>query len=125
VDRAATLEELLAVERSGWDALCGAGGAEYYGDLMTGDALMVLANGMVMDRPTVMEALASSPPWHRFELEDPRLVEVGDDGVVLVYSARAWRSGDEAPFEAVMASVYVRRAGRWRLATYQQTPKVA
>ena len=124
MDRASTLEELLTVERAGWEALCGATAADFYGDLMTGDAVMVLANGMVMDRPTVVEALTSSPPWHRFELEDPRVVEAGEDSAVLVYSARAWRSGAEAAFEAVMASVYVRRAGRWRLAAYQQTPRI-
>jgi hypothetical protein len=90
---------------------------------MTDDALMVLANGMVMDRAGVVDALRQSPPWHRYELDELRLVEVEADSAVLVYSARAWRAEDEAPFEAVMASVYVRRDGRWQLAAYQQTPR--
>ena len=115
-------EELLAVEREGWNALCQQRGAELFGDLMTHDALMVLANGQVMDRDEVVEALAEAPPWVSFELEEARVVAVGEGGAALVYRARAVRHADSPPFVAAMTSVYARHAGRWRLVLYTQTP---
>lgn len=115
-------EELLALEREGWDALCQQRGAEHFGDLMTADALMVLANGQVMDREEVVAALADAPPWASFEIADSRAVVVGGDGAALVYRATASRAADEPPFVAVMTSVYAKDGDRWRLVVYMQTP---
>ena len=67
-------DELLHIERAGWDSLCESTGADFYGELMLPDAVMVLANGMVMDRDAVVEALSQSPPWSRYEIGDVRLV---------------------------------------------------
>ncbi|MEV0713010.1 nuclear transport factor 2 family protein [Nocardia aurea] len=115
------LNELLEVERRGWDALCSSTGAEFYGAIMTEDAVMVLANGMIMNRDTVVSALRDAPPWRDYEIEDPRVVGVGADGRVLVYIGVAYRDGDEPAFRGVMSTTYVRHEGRWRLACYQQT----
>jgi len=41
---------LLELERAGWDWLCNQTGSQYHGELMLPNALMVLANGMVLDR---------------------------------------------------------------------------
>jgi hypothetical protein len=113
------LEEL---ERAGWNALCDGTGSEFYGDLMTTDAAMVLADGAVLTRPAVVDSLRGAPPWDGYELRDLRLVTTGRDGAALVYRARARRDG--APdFVAAMSSVYVRVDGRWRLALYTQTPQ--
>ena len=38
------------IEHDGWDALCRGTGADFYGTLMTDDAVMVLVNGAVLDR---------------------------------------------------------------------------
>ena len=115
-------EELLALERRGWDALCGTTGAEVYGELMTPDGLMVLAGGMVMDRDEVVAALRQSPPWGRYEIADARVVPAGEEAAALVYTGRGWRSGEEVPFTAAMTSTYVRTPEGWRLALYTQTP---
>jgi hypothetical protein len=114
-------DELLDIERKGWDALCEGSGADFYGRVMTDDGLMVLANGMVMDRGQVVEALGQSSPWSSYELADVRLVVMGDGGAALVYLGTAQREDGE-PFVGAMASVYQRVGGEWRLALYQQTP---
>lgn len=116
------LKELLEVERRGWDALCTSTGADFYGELMTADAVMVLANGMVLDRDGVVAALRNAPPWRAFDLEDPRIVDAGIDGKILVYTGIAYRESDEPAFRGVMTSVYVSTPEGWRLACYQQTP---
>ena len=65
-------EELLRLEHAGWKSLCEGTGDQFYGGVMTDDAVMVLANGMVMDRDTVTSALGESPPWARYEIGDVR-----------------------------------------------------
>ncbi|MGW0250664.1 nuclear transport factor 2 family protein [Nocardia goodfellowii] len=115
------LKELLDIERQGWDALCDSTGASFYGELMTDDALMILANGMVLDRAGVVESLRAAPPWRAYEIQDPRLVDVGADSKVLVYLGVGYRDAAEPAFRGVMSSTYVLTAGGWRLACYQQT----
>ncbi|MCZ8380641.1 nuclear transport factor 2 family protein [Mycobacterium sp. CPCC 205372] len=115
------LDLLLELERAGWDSLCNGTGSEFYAGVMLPDALMVLANGMVMDRDAVVAALSQSPPWRRYELGDVRLVRPADDTRILVYTATGYRDGDSPPFVGAMSSVYTRTDAGWKLALYQQT----
>jgi hypothetical protein len=115
------LDSLLERERAGWDALCAGTGGQFYADVMLPDAVMVLANGMVMDRDTVVSALSQSPPWRDYDLDAVRLVSVDDDNAILVYTATAHRDGNEPAFVGAMASAYHRAGGQWKLALYTQT----
>lgn len=116
-------EELLELEHAGWASLCDGTGDTFYGAVMTDDAVMVLANGMVMDRDTVTSALGQSPPWQRYEIDDVRLIQISADTAALVYTGRGWREDDDEPFVGAMSSVYHRSGGRWKLALYQQSAK--
>ena len=116
------IHELLDLEHRGWSSLCDGTGADFYGSVMTEDGVMVLANGAVLDRPTVVASLNDAPAWDTYGITDERLVRLGDDDAILVYTGRASRGGDEPEFVALMSSVYTRRDGDWRLALYQQTP---
>ncbi|MBA3294373.1 MAG: nuclear transport factor 2 family protein, partial [Geodermatophilaceae bacterium] len=73
MDRGVLEDTLMKLERQGWDSLCDGTGAEFYGRVMTEDGLMVLANGAVMDRDAVVEALGQAPPWRTYEISDVRL----------------------------------------------------
>lgn len=115
------LDDLLILERRGWDSLCDGTGAEFYGDLMTEDAVMVLAHGVALGRDAVRASLAEAPTWDRYEIREERLVPAAENTATLVYTGHATRAGSP-PFEALMASTYTRREGRWRLTVYQQTP---
>lgn len=115
------VDTLLELERAGWDSLCDSTGSEFYGATMLADAVMVLANGMVMDRRTVVNALSESPPWRTYEISDVRCVPIDDDNAALVYTGTAWRDGAEPAFRGAMSSVYHRTGDTWRLALYQQT----
>jgi hypothetical protein len=112
---------LLELERAGWDSLCNQTGSAYYGELMLPNALMVLANGMVMDRDMMVSALSESPPWRAYDIGDVRLIEVDNDNAVLVYTGTAYREADAPAFVGAMSSAYHRTDGGWKLALYQQT----
>ncbi|MBO0610284.1 nuclear transport factor 2 family protein [Myceligenerans salitolerans] len=116
-----SLDALVALEHQGWDALCASRGGTFYGDLMTADAVMVLPNGVVMDRDAIAAGLDGAPAWTAYTLTDTRLVEAGDDAAALVYRASAERDDLEEPFVALMSSVYRLVDGVPRLALYQQT----
>ena len=116
-----TLDELFALEHRGWDSLREATGGDFYGDLMTAEAVMILVNGMVLDRAMIAASLNDSPPWDSYTLTEPRFVPLGADVAALVYRASASREGQRAPFVALMTSTYRLVAGRPRLALYQQT----
>ncbi len=116
------LATLLDPERRGWDSLCDSTGGDFYGDVMTPDAVMVLADGSVMDRRGVVESLAYAPPWRRYEISDVRLISNGSDSATLVYRGAAYNESDTPDLVAVMSSVYRRGDDGWRLTLYQQTP---
>lgn len=114
-------QELTSLEHAGWKSLCDGTAAEFYGNLMSSEGLMILANGMVMDRDQVTEALREAPTWDGYEIRNEKLVPLGSDFAVLVYEGVGRRDG-EADFVAQMSSVYVRVDGAWKLAVYSQTP---
>lgn len=122
VDAQDTAQVLLDLEHRGWDSLCDGTGSAFYGDLMTDDGLMVLADGSVMDRDAVVASLEHAPTWQSYDIDDPRVVDAGDGTAAVVYVGTGYRDGDQPAFVGVMSSVYVRRNGSWRLALYQQTP---
>ena len=113
-------EELLELEHQGWRSLCDGTGSDFYGALMTEDGAMLLASGLSLNRSEVIASLAEAAPWERYEIIEPRLLALADGASTLLYTGRAFRTDGE-PFIALMASTYVRRAGVWQLALYQQT----
>lgn len=115
-----SLDHLLSLEHQGWMSLCEARGGSFYNDTMTEDGLMVLVNGMVLDRDTIAATLDDSPSWDSYDIDEPRFIPLGRKAAALVYRARAQR-GDEAPFVAWMSSLYRIEEGEPRLALYQQT----
>ena len=119
------VDTLLELERAGWDSLCDSTGSEFYGATMLAEAVMVLANGMVMDRQTVVNSLSESPPWRTYEISDVRCIRIDEDNAALVYTGTGYRDGTEPAFRGAMSSVYHRTGDSWRLALYQQTSMAA
>lgn len=99
-------DDLLALERDGWESLCRAEGALFYRGLLTVDAVMILPDGTILERASIIERFTKCPTWVGFELSDVRLVPAGADSAALVYHAVATREGHEEPFVALIASVY-------------------
>ena len=114
--------DLIDLERSAWEALSTSGdaAASFYGEHLARDVLMLLPGGMVIDdREQVIQSM-NGDPWESFELEDERVVPLGEDGAIVAYRARAKRG--DMDYEALFNSTWVREDGDWRLAVHQQTP---
>jgi hypothetical protein len=113
-------ERLIELEHEGWRALVSGDGGAYYREHLTADALMAFPFG-VLTREATIQAMESAPPWERYEIVDPRVVELSDDSGIVVYSVVAQRPGQE-PYTAVLSSIFVREAAVWKLAFHQQSP---
>jgi ketosteroid isomerase-like protein len=115
------MDELVALETAGWDALCTTDGAEFYDGLMTDDGVMLFPMG-VFDRAESLQAIAAASPWSSFQLESVQVIHPAPDVGILIYRAVASRGASD-PYEAWMSSTYVRdETGKWRLALHQQSP---
>ena len=116
-------DELLRLERKGWEALSTSGAAaeSFYAENLAEDVLVLLPGGTVLDdREQVIKSMGGSP-WTSFKLSDERVLELVDGCAVVAYRATAHREGRES-YTALFNSTYVREGGAWRLAIHQQTP---
>jgi hypothetical protein len=114
-------DELLDLERRGWDALCTEGAAaDFYREVLARRVLMLFPGGMVIDDRDAVISSMSGPPWRSYELDDTRVLRLTDDTAVVAYRATAVR--EDEPYTALIASTYVREDGAWKLAVHQQTP---
>lgn len=114
-------DDILELEHEAWRALSTDGeAAAFYADVLGRNVLMLLPGGLVIDdREAVIDSM-TGVPWDGFEITDERVLELGDQAVVVGYRATARRSGRD--YEALFASTYVREEGAWRLVVHQQTP---
>jgi hypothetical protein len=78
------IDELPKLAHGGWRSLCDGAGTEFYRQMMTEGAVMVLANGMVLDRNAVITSLNDAPAWRQYVISDERLIEIDDDTAILV-----------------------------------------
>ncbi len=116
-------EELIALEDQGWQALRAGGGSviAFYNSVLDTQVTMLLPGGLaITSRPAALKAM-SGAPWDWYHLSGWSVQHLTDDVAMVSYSASAERSG--TAYEALVASVYVRRPGGWRLAFHQQTPR--
>lgn len=114
-----SLDNLLALEDAGWRSLTNRTGGTFYGEIMTDDGIMILVNGMIMDRDAVAGGLNYAPPWDSYEITEPRLIPLTDNAATLVYRSSSRRGEDT--FDALMSSTYVLIDDSPKLAIYQQT----
>lgn len=116
------IEDLLRLERAGWEALstCGDAAASFYEKTLATDVVMLLPGGLVIDDRAQAIGSMRGAPWSSFELSDERVLELSDTCAAVLYRAAATRGS--TAYEALINSTYVREEGAWRLKLHQQTP---
>jgi hypothetical protein len=115
------VDELIELERAGWQALATPGRAagDFYAGVLDHDVQMLFPGGMTIDdRDDVLDSM-DEPSWDDFALDDLRVRHLTADTGVVSYRARASR-GDQQ-YHALVASTYIRRADGWKLALHQHT----
>lgn len=116
-------QQLIALERAGWEALTAGRAREFYDEVLAHDAVMVFPFG-VMERADAIDSMAESRRWQSFEMDNVTVHDIGAGLAVVAYRVVAHRD-DEPPFEAMLASTYVRARRGWRMMMHQQSPLAA
>ena len=111
------LDELLRIDES-----LARGSGDDYRARLADDAVVLLPGMGLLDREACAAAVDSDPGpgWGAIDISDTRLVELGPDSAAIAYRFSGERGASR--YVALMTSVYVRRAGEWKLALHQQTP---
>ena len=76
---------------------------------------------MILDRATFLESLRGEPEMRSLRIEEPRVIELGADSALLLYTAVATMP-DGSSWTSRMNSTYVKHSDGWKLAFHQQTP---
>lgn len=113
-------ETLVALERDGWEALTGGDARAFYDRVMAEDAVMVFPFG-VMERDDAIDGMAESRRWRDYSLDHVTVHELGAGLAVVAYHVHAERD-EEDPYEAMLASTYVRTGDGWQMMLHQQSP---
>ena len=113
-------QELLLLEHRGWQSLCDGTADRFWWQIMTDDALVVLADGTIMDRVALADELAHTPRWVNYRIDDARLVFVAAKAAALVYVGMGLQAGHTKPFVGSVSSVYGRRRDGWKLVLSEQ-----
>ncbi len=111
------------LERLGWQALSTdpASATAFYDEVLDTDVRMLFPGGLLLtDRAQILETMGG-PPWDAHELSGLDVLQPAQDLAVVSYGVEAEREG--RPYSALVASVYVRRAGGWRMVSHQHTPR--
>ena len=109
----ATSDELIRLEKAGWDALSTGGqtASLFYADNLARSILLVVPGDLLIDsREDAIESLGG-PPWTSFELVEERVLQLGDDAATVIYKGTASRG--ETTYTALFNSTYVRESGVW------------
>ena len=114
------LNDVVALESSVWEALR-RGDAAADRELLTPDFLGVYPSGFA-GRDDHAGDLAGGPTVHDFAIHDARLLEIGEDHVLLSYRAVTRRAPDAPAETQYISSLWSRRGDRWRNVFSQDTP---
>ena len=110
------------LERRGWRALTtdAASATAFYRDVLDDEVRMLFPGGLLLtDREQIIESMGG-PPWDSHELSDVDVLHPTPEVAVVSYSVEAQRGATS--YTALTASVYVRRAGGWKMVSHQHTP---
>ena len=116
-------EELIELEKQGWEALSKTGDARkrFYASILREDAVMLFPGGMRIEgRERILQSLGSQP-WDTFHMESVEVISLGTNTATLVYKVTAQRKGS-LPYVALVSSTYSGEQ-EWKLVIHQQTPE--
>jgi hypothetical protein len=108
-------DQLLTIERE-----LAEGDGDAYRRHLAADAVVIVP-GAVLTRDQCAAVMDDSSGWDGYEIIEPQVIELGDDGAILSYHWRS-RRGDSS-YDALMSTVYARRGRDWQVALHQQTPQ--
>lgn len=85
------------------------------------DSAMLIFPGHTYTKAECVAEMADHPPYVRYDVEEPRIVHLGESTAVFTHRATVMHAADVAPRQVVVTSVLVLERGEWRMALNQWT----
>jgi hypothetical protein len=96
---------------------------DFFRDNLTDDAMCIFpGSDGVYDKQQTLEGMRDHPPYAKYLVEDPRVIDAGPTAAVLTARAVIQRVDDPSPRSVVMSNTFVLRGDQWKLALVQWTP---
>ena len=96
---------------------------EFFRENLTDDAMCIFpGTDGVYDKQQTVAGMKDHPPYAKYLVEDPRVIDAGPTAAVLTARAVIQRVDDATPRSVVMSNTFVLRGDQWKLALVQWTP---
>jgi len=113
-----TTDEIIGLERRLWTE---SNDSRTLEQVAIDEAITVIEPmGFITKQQAV--SMPAEHPWTDVRMTDIVAHQVTDDCVTLAYHGEGRQEGREKPYRGSIASVYVRRDGRWQLALTAHQP---
>lgn len=113
------------MEGQTWEALKGS--SHNLVPFLSPDCVMIFPGATIFDQssdPSLSDILtrADMKPWIRYEMDNVRVVQLGENAATICYEVEANR--EEENYEAMISSTWRRESStdQWKLCVHQQTP---
>ncbi len=116
-------ERVLLARLAEFVTAIGENDVDFFRRNLTDDAMCIFpGSDGVYDKEQTVLGMADHPPYVKFLIEDPRVIDAGPTAAVLTARAVTQRIDDEAPRSVIMSNTFVLRDGEWKAALVQWTP---
>ena len=96
---------------------------DFFVENLTDDAMCIFpGTDGVYDKQQTVAGMKDHPPYAKYLVEDPRVIDAGPTAAVLTARAVIQRVDDPSPRSVVMSNTFVLRGDQWKLALVQWTP---
>lgn len=109
-------DDLMQMEKKLWS-----GGQAEYRDTLDKDCLVAFTEMAGISSRDEIASQADARRFHDVDIDVDAMLRPTDDVAILTYHVHAMREKN-VPYEAVVSSGYVRRAGAWKMMFHQHTP---
>jgi hypothetical protein len=114
-------KQLTDIERKLWT-----NDVVFYKNSLIEEALLVFPETGVITRDVAVDAIltenAEGRRWAEVQFDEIQSLRIADDVALLTYRVTARWEHEQSTSSGLASSVYVNRAGVWKLAFHQQTP---
>lgn len=111
-------DEIIALERRLWTE---SDNPATLREIVLDEAISVIEPMGFITKQQAM-GMPAEHPWTDVRMTDVVVHQVTDDCITLAYHGQGTQEGRDEPYRGSIASVYVKREGRWQLALTAHQP---
>lgn len=112
-------DDVVALERKFWSK---ANDPKFFQDAVADDGITVIEPMGFIQKADAVKYAGQGKAYKDVTLSDLIVRQVTPDTIIVAYHGSGQADGDEKPYHGSIASVYVKRDGRWQMALSAHQP---